>query len=74
MMHFGNGRKGGMMGNRMLPMEPMYLILNVDMSPNWGWPEWHRCGLGESNPNPNPNPKPNPNLTIVPQPHTNPHH
>ena len=47
MMHFGNGRKGGMMGNRMLPMEPMYLILNVDMSPNWGWPEWHRCGLGE---------------------------
>jgi len=57
MMHFAD-RKGGMMGDRMLPMEPMYLILNVDMSPNWGWPEWHRCGLGEcdccldcSNPN-----------------------
>ena len=26
MMHFGNGRKGGMMGNRMLPMEPMYAL------------------------------------------------
>ena len=46
MMHFRH-KQGGMMGSRMLPMEPMYLILNVDMSPNWGWPEWHRCGLGE---------------------------
>jgi hypothetical protein len=45
-MHF-NHRRGGEMKGRMLPVEPMYLILNVDMSPNWGWPEWHRCGLGE---------------------------
>lgn len=54
-VHFENAskhhKKGGWFGKgRMLPREPMYIILNVDMSPNWGWPEWYRCNLESDTP------------------------
>ena len=32
-----NGKPGGVMKKRGMPREPMYVILNVDSSPKWGW-------------------------------------
>ena len=32
------GIPGGKLHSRQVPKEPMYMILNVDMSPKWGWP------------------------------------
>jgi hypothetical protein len=35
---FADGEGGGTMLGRKIPDEPMYLILNVDLSPRWGFP------------------------------------
>ena len=33
-----DGTAAGTMAPRQMPTEPMYLLLNVDSSPRWGWP------------------------------------
>ena len=33
-----NGNPGGKLHSRQVPAEPMYMIVNVDLSPRWGWP------------------------------------
>ena len=38
---FGKARQGGTRYPLEMPTEPMYIILNVDSSPKWGWPS-HR--------------------------------
>ena len=43
-----NGRPIGTLRRRELPREPMYLILNVDSSPRWGWPSHSNCTHEES--------------------------
>jgi len=32
-----SGKQSGTLRGRRVPVEPMYLILNVDLSPRWGW-------------------------------------
>ena len=40
------GRLIGELRSRQVPTEPMYIVLNVDMSPKWGWPTtmYSQCG------------------------------
>ena len=46
-VHWADGREGTLLPREM-PTEPMYLILNVDSSPKWGWPTHTNCTLEES--------------------------
>ena len=43
----GSGRTGGTMRSRQMPTEPMYMMLNVDSSPRWGWPSHTDCEYEE---------------------------
>ena len=43
----GSGRTGGTMRSRQMPTEPMYMMLNVDSSPRWGWPSHNDCEYEE---------------------------
>ena len=42
-----SGRAGGTMRSRQVPTEPMYMMLNVDSSPKWGWPSHLNCEYEE---------------------------
>ena len=41
-----NGQYVGTMQGRKMPEEPSYLILNMDMSTRWGWPQCHEAWAG----------------------------
>lgn len=43
------GNAWGTLPRRALPEEPMYILLNVDISPDWGWPN-HYPGSSECGP------------------------
>jgi len=42
--------KGGTLQGRQIPEEPLYMILNVDMSVRWGWPSCNESLLRETDP------------------------